>query len=56
VLSTSTERMASISQVRALPGARVLVNDLAGRRVLLSDSTFKNVTVIALATSATGTA
>jgi hypothetical protein len=56
VLSTSTEPMASVSQVRALPGGRVLVHDLTGRRVLLYDSTFKNFTVIADTTSATGNA
>ena len=56
VLNTSTEPMASVSQVRALPGGRVLVHDNAGRRVLLYDSTFKNFTVIADTTSATGNA
>jgi hypothetical protein len=56
VLSTSTEPMASVSQVRALPGGRVLVHDLTGRRVLLYDSTFKHFTVIADTTSATGNA
>ena len=48
--------MASVSQVRALPGGRVLVHDLAGRRLLLFDSTFKKFTVIADSTSATGNA
>jgi hypothetical protein len=56
VLSTSTEPMASVSQVRALPGGRVLVHDLTGRRVLLYDSTFKKFTLIADTTSATGNA
>jgi hypothetical protein len=56
VLSTSVEPMASVSQVRALPGGRVLVHDNAGRRVLLYDSTFKKFTVIADTTSATGNA
>jgi hypothetical protein len=56
VLSTSTEPLASVSQVRALPGGRVIVHDLTGRRVVLFDSTFKNVTVIADSTSATGNA
>ena len=56
VLSTSTEALASVSQVRALAGGRVIVHDLTGRRVLLLDSTFKNVTVIADTTPATGNA
>ena len=56
VLSTSAEPLASVSQVRALPGGRVIVHDLTGRRVLLFDSTFKNFTVVADSTSATGNA
>ncbi len=56
VLATSTEPFAAVSQVRALPGGRVIVHDLTGRRVLLLDSTFKSVTVIADSTSATGMA
>jgi len=56
VLSTSAEPLASVTQVRALPGGRVIVHDLTGRRVLLFDSTFKNFTVVADSTSATGNA
>jgi hypothetical protein len=56
VLSTSSEPLASVAQVRALPGGRVIVHDLTGRRVVLFDSTFKNVIVIADSTSATGNA
>jgi hypothetical protein len=56
VLATSTEPLSSVSQVRALPGGRVIVHDLTGRRVLMFDSTFRNVTVIADSTSATGMA
>lgn len=56
VQATSTEALASVTQVRALPGGRVIVHDLTGRRVLLFDSTFKNFTVIADSTSATGNA
>jgi hypothetical protein len=56
VLATSTEPLAAVSQVRALPGGRVIVHDNAGRRVLLFDSTFKSFTVIADSTSATGMA
>jgi hypothetical protein len=56
VLATSTEPMSSVAQVRALPGGRVLVHDLTGRRVLLFDSTFAHATVVADTTSATGNA
>lgn len=53
VLSTSTEPMAAVSQVRALPGGRVIVNDNTGRRLLLFDSTLTKFSVIADSTSAT---
>ena len=53
VLATSTEPFASVSQVRALPGGRVIMHDLTGRRVVMLDSTFKHVTVIADTTNAT---
>jgi hypothetical protein len=56
VLNTSAEPLASVAQVIALPGGRVIVHDLTGRRVVMFDSTFKNVTVIADSTSATGMA
>ena len=56
VLATSTEPMSSVAQVRALPGGRVLVHDLTGRRVLLFDSTFTKVTVVADTTGATANA
>lgn len=53
VLSTSVEPLAAVSQVRALPGGRLLVNDNAGRRVLLFDSTLTKFTVIADTTAVT---
>ncbi|HEV8410362.1 MAG TPA: hypothetical protein VGQ30_07625 [Gemmatimonadaceae bacterium] len=56
VLASSTEPFAAVSQVRALPGGRVIMHDLTGRRVVLLDSTFKSVTVIADTTPATGNA
>ncbi len=56
VIARSIEPLASVSQVRALPGGRVIVNDNTGRRVLMFDSTFKTFTVIADTTSATGNA
>jgi hypothetical protein len=46
VLATSTEPLAAVSQVRALPGGRVLVNDYVARRVLMFDSTFQHVSVV----------
>src|SRR5262245_37090770 len=42
--------------LRALPGGRVLVNDLGGRKVVMLDSTLSNVTVVADTTSATANA
>src|SRR5476649_2618620 len=54
ILATSTEPLAAVSQVRAISGGRVIVNDNTGRRVLMFDSTLKRVTVIADTTSATG--
>src|SRR5689334_19055231 len=42
--------------VRALPGGRLLVNDLAGRKVVMLDSTLANVSVVADTTSATANA
>src|SRR5689334_24597965 len=41
---------------RALPGGRVLVNDLVGRKVVMLDSTLTNATVVADTTAATATA
>ncbi|MGH7653808.1 MAG: hypothetical protein ACREN6_04010 [Gemmatimonadaceae bacterium] len=54
VQAITTEPLVSVSQVRELPGGRVIVNDLAGRRVLMFDSTLKSFTAIADTTPATG--
>jgi hypothetical protein len=56
VLNTSVEPLGSVSQVRALPGGRVIVHDLTARRVLLFDSTLALVSVIVDTTSATSNA
>jgi hypothetical protein len=56
VLNTSTEPLSSVAQVIALPGGWVIVHDLTGRRIVMFDSTFTKVTVIADSTSATGMA
>ena len=53
LLATSAEPMVAVSQVRALPGGRVLVNDNTGRRVLLFDSTLTHFTIVADTTAAT---
>ena len=56
VVASSAEPLGSVAAVRALPGGRVLVNDMARRRVLLFDSTLATYTVVADTTSATGNA
>jgi hypothetical protein len=56
LLSSSTEPLASVSQVRELTNGRVLVNDISGRRLVLFDSTLKHFSVIADSTSATSVA
>ena len=55
-VARSTEPMGSVSAVVALPGGKVLVNDILKRRVLLLDSTFSQVTVVADSTSSTANA
>lgn len=52
----STELLSTVSTVRALPGGRVLVNDISGRKVVLFDSSLASFTVIADTTSATANA
>ncbi len=54
VLATSTEALASVSQIRTLPGGRVIVNDTSGRRLILFDSLLRHGTVIADSKGATG--
>ena len=56
VLSTSSEPLGSVSQVRAIGSGRVIVNDITGRRVVMFDSTFQHVSVIADSTDATSMA
>jgi hypothetical protein len=48
--------MGTVTTVIALPGGKVLVNDILKRRVLLMDSTFTQVTVVADSTSSTANA
>lgn len=56
VLARSVEPLDAVSQVRALPGGRVIANDNKGHRILLFDSTFQQVRAIADATPSTGNA
>lgn len=47
VVSASAEPLGLVNNVRALPGGKLLVNDMTGRRVLLMDSTFAVLKVVA---------
>jgi hypothetical protein len=54
--ATSSETVRSLAAVRQLANGNVLVNDQAGRRVLLMDSTLKLLGVVADSTSSTASA
>lgn len=54
--AVSKDLLGAVSQVRALPGGRVLVNDNLGRKVVLFDPTLASYTVVADTTSATANA
>ena len=56
VTAKSTESFAMVQGVRALADGRVLVNDPAGRRVLMLDAALSAATVVADSTSATANA
>lgn len=56
VASKSTEPWSNIVSVRALPGGRVLVNDVVGRKVVLLDSSLARIAMVADTTPATSTA
>ncbi len=53
---TSTESFGAVSTARALPGGRLLVNDVIGRRVVMLDSSLTPIAVVADTTSATANA
>ena len=55
-VARSTEPMGAVTTAVPLPGGKVLVNDAIKRRVLLLDSTFSQVTVVADSTSSTANA
>ena len=56
IAARSSVQWNNIIGVRALPGGRVLVNDIVGRKVVLLDSTLAAVTIVADTTPATSTA
>ena len=56
VKAASTELLGAVSQVRALPDGRVLVNDNLGRKVVLFDASLATGKVVADTTSATANA
>jgi hypothetical protein len=56
IAAKSSETWTNILGVRALPGGRVLVNDVFGRKVVLLDSNLAPITVVADTTPATATA
>lgn len=55
-VAASTESFGTIGTIRSLPGGRLLVNDITGRRVVMLDSMLAPVAVVADTTSATGNA
>lgn len=55
-VATSAETFVNVIGVRPLASGSVLVNDVAGRRVLLFDAALRTFTVVADSTSATGNA
>lgn len=56
VTASSGELLTAVSQVRALPDGRVLVNDNGGRKIVLFDAGLAAFTVVADTTSATANA
>lgn len=51
---TSKESFAAMPSVRGIPGGRLLVNDQRGKRLLVFDSTFASVTIMADSARTTG--
>lgn len=56
ITATSGESFGVLAGIRSLPGGRLLVNDMRGRRVVMLDSALSPIAVVADSTSATGTA
>lgn len=55
-VATTSDSIGAVTNVRALPGGRLLINDIASRRVLLLDSTMKVISVVADSTPSTANA
>src|SRR2546423_14509705 len=53
VTAVSKEPPGAVSTLRHLPGGRVFVDDILGRRVIMFDSSLLSVTVVAHPTRAT---
>lgn len=56
VLATTTDSLGLVNNIRPLSDGRLLINDAASRRVLLVDSTFKVLAVVADSTPSTANA
>src|SRR3981081_927072 len=56
VTAVGKEPLGAVTTVRQLPGGRVLVNDIVGRRVVMFDSSLSSLIVVADTTSATANA
>lgn len=56
VVATAKEPVGNVNNVRQIPGGRVLVNDITGRRVLLLDGQLGLISVIIDSTAATANA
>ncbi|MDQ6872357.1 MAG: hypothetical protein M3037_10165 [Gemmatimonadota bacterium] len=56
VTAVGKDSLGAVTTVRQLPGGRVLVNDIVGRRVVMLDSSLSSLTVVADTTSATANA
>ncbi len=54
--ASTTDSLGAISNIRALPGGKLLVNDASNRRVLLLDENLKTIAVVADSTSSTANA
>src|SRR5262245_32737736 len=56
VIHTAAEPLGAVSTARQLPGGRVLVNDIVGRKVVMYDSALAQLKIVADTTSATANA
>ncbi len=56
VVATSKDLLSGVNAVRQLPNGRVLVSDIAGRKVVMLDATLGLLNVVADTTAATGNA